>query len=353
MRAAAVVAAVLAVTGCGSGEPRKKTTPTVVKKKKPTTPAPAPVCIAAGDAVGAIGSATGGAGGAEFCVADGADSNQCFSVDLASGSYERMKDRPVPQDPNLTPLGVRVETTPTEITVCKGDDCKTLAPKVEPSDNQLVAVANGQLAVVMLGDSEAGKGVAEVWDVAKGKKTAAIKYARGDFKCGTPRLLGNTIFISASVCAGPAARGGLYTAKGKRIGDAGGKEFGTYSEVAVQVKDDVWAFLEENAAVVALQDVTTGKVEKTIPLAPLWTSEDAPAEGDALPMGNPGETALIRGGDGKLLVISGSPSPGDIGVIDVASGEVVLIRAPRCNAAAAPAKPADAAVEQATDDERP
>src|SRR5687767_1004562 len=108
MKAAFLVAAVL-VGGCGGGEPKKKTTPRpVVTKKPPPPPAPAPVCIAASDSVGAIGSATGGAGGAEFCVSDGADSNECFSVDLASGRYERMTGRPTPQDPALAPSDARV-----------------------------------------------------------------------------------------------------------------------------------------------------------------------------------------------------------------------------------------------------
>ena len=359
MKLAAIVVGVVVVAhgvaGCGGGgEPKKKTTPKIVAVKKPPPPAPKPVCIVAGDGVAAIGSATGGAGGAEFCVSNGgADSSECFSVDLASKKYERTTGTPTAQEPGLAASPVRVETTPAEVTVCKGDDCKTIKPKVAASDQQLVAVANTEIAVVMVGDGEAGKNVAEVWDVAKGKKLTTIKYAKGDFRCGVPKLLGSTIFISASVCAGPASAGTLYSAKGKKLGDAGGKGFGTYSEVVVQVKDDVWAFLEENAAVVALQDVATGKVEKTIPLGALWTEDGAAPEGDALPMGNPGETALVRGGDGKVLVISGSPAPGSIGVIDVATGTVEVIRAPRCAAAKAEPAAAPADDEAATDDEVP
>ena len=79
----------------------------------------------------AIGNAAGGAGGAEFCVSNGADSNECFSVDLASRSYQRMTTQPTPQAPALAASAVRVETSPTEVTVCNGDDCKTIAPKVD------------------------------------------------------------------------------------------------------------------------------------------------------------------------------------------------------------------------------
>jgi hypothetical protein len=326
-----------ALTACGGGDAKKKTTPKPpVKVAKKPPPPPPPACIKGGDAMGAIGGATGSNGGAEFCVSDGS-SSECFKADLASGEYQKLDAPPAPQAASLEDSGVKVETTPTEVKVCAGEDCKTLAPKVGKADSQLVAVANATTAVVMVGNTESGKGVAEVWDVAKSKKVATIKYAKSDFKCGVPKLLGSTIYISASVCAGPAARAVLYSAKGKRIADVGGKEFGTYSEVAVQVKDNLWAFLEENGSMVALQDVATGKVQKTISLAPLWQGENDAAAGDdkkdgdsAPAMGNPGESALVRGGDNQLLVIAGSPSTGNVGVIDVASGEMKVTRAPVC-----------------------
>lgn len=334
MRAALVVC-LAALTACGGGDAKKKTTPKPpVKKVVKAPPPPPPACIKGGDAMGAIGSATGSADGAEFCVSDGS-SNECFKVDLAAGGYDKLDAPPTPQTAALEDSAVKVETTPTEVRVCQGEDCKTLTPKGARGDNQLVAVANATRAVVMIGDTEAGKGVAEVWDVVKTKKIATIKYAKADFKCGVPKLLGSTIYISASVCAGPAARAVLYNPKGKRIADVGGRDFGTYSEVAIQVKDNVWAFLEENGSMVALQDVATGKLQKTIQLAPLWTPE--PAEGGEKPdeeaspaMGNPGESSLVRGGDNQLLVIAGSPSTGSVGVIDVASGEMKIVRAPVC-----------------------
>jgi|SRR5688572_9069679 hypothetical protein len=351
------IACLVAVAACGGGEPKKPERP--IEKPKPVVkkpPPPPPVCIKGGDAMGAIGGATGDATSAAFCVSDGS-SNECFSADLDSGKFDKLAEPPAPQPAAVTPPEEKVETTATEVKICKGEECTTLTPKVKKgSENQLVAVANGALAVVMLGDAEAGKGTAEVWDVVKRKKLSTIKYAKGDFKCGVPRLLGNAIYISASVCSGPAARAALYTTKGKKLADVGGKDFGSYSEVAVQVKDNVWAFLEENGSAIALQDVVTGKVAKTISLAPLWAPESAAApaapaegeaaegeaaaaEGEAAPaeaadpaaaMGNPGETALVRGADFTLLAIAGSPSTGTIGVVDIASGEVKVIRAPTC-----------------------
>src|SRR5688572_29784814 len=313
------IACLVAVAACGGGEPKKPERP--IEKPKPVVkkpPPPPPVCIKGGDAMGAIGGATGDATSAAFCVSDGS-SNECFSADLDSGKFDKLAEPPAPQPAAVTPPEEKVETTATEVKICKGEECTTLTPKVKKgSENQLVAVANGALAVVMLGDAEAGKGTAEVWDVVKRKK--------------------------------------LYTTKGKKLADVGGKDFGSYSEVAVQVKDNVWAFLEENGSAIALQDVVTGKVAKTISLAPLWAPESAAApaapaegeaaegeaaaaEGEAAPaeaadpaaaMGNPGETALVRGADFTLLAIAGSPSTGTIGVVDIASGEVKVIRAPTC-----------------------
>jgi len=334
--AACLVACLVVVTACGGGEAKKPTLPKKVAKpviKKP--PPPPPACIKGGDAMGAIGGATGSDAGVEFCVSDGS-SNECFTADLASSKYDKLEAPPTPQSAMVDPGDVKVETTATEIKICKADDCKSVTPKVAKPDNQLVAAANESIAVVMIGDAEAGKGVAEIWDVAKNKKKTTIKYAKADFKCGVPKLLGDTIYISASVCAGPAARGGLFNLKGKKFADVGGKEFGTYSEVAVQVKDNLWAFLEENGSMVAIQDVVTGKVAKTIALGPLWSPEAPPdveaADTDSMApaMGNPGESSLVRGGDNQLIVIAGSPATGSLGVIDVNTGELRVVRAPTC-----------------------
>ena len=325
----ALVLAVAVAAGCGGGgkKPKKPTPATKPVATKP--PPPPPACIKAGDAMGAIGQAASTDGGAAFCVSDGSAS-ECFGVDLASGKYEKLTAPPTAQSATVAE-SVKVETTATEVKVCKGDACKTVAPKLPKGDaGQLSAAANETHAVVMIGNGEAGKSVAEIWDLGKNKKTGVIKYAKADFKCGVAKMLGSTIFISASVCAGPAARATLYNVKGKRVGDVGGKEFGTYSEVAVQVEGNKWAFLEENGSMLALQDVATGKVTKTISLAALWAAEGTAPSKDAPPMGNPGESAMVRGAPGTLLVISGSPTPGNVAVVDVASGDVKVVRAPVC-----------------------
>lgn len=341
---------VVLASACGSKAKPVVKEPVVVEEPPPPPPPP-PVCVAPTE-VALIEHATSDGKAAQFCVSDGSSDGKCFGVDLAGGKYSEIAEAPTGQPTALEAGKSRVETTPTEVRVCVdiGDgnaSCTTLKPKVAKGATQPIqAVANpdGTMAVALLGNAEAGKGVAEVWDVGKKKKVATIKYAKGDYKCGHAEMLGETVYITASVCAGPAARGTLWSLKGKKLGDAGGKDFGTFGTSPVQVDDATWAFLEEGAGTIALQDVSTGVVGKTIDLVALWAgsgSEDAPRAN-----GNPGESALVRGAEGNLVVVTGSPVPGNVGVVDLDTAEVKVWKALACKAEAA----AEPAVDDAADD---
>jgi len=221
--------------------------------------------------------------------------------------------------------GAHVETKNPELKVCAQDACKTLTPKVIPSTAQLHAATDpsGAFFVVLLGDASVGQGYVEIWDVAKTKRTATFRYARGDFKCGDVAMLGTSIYINASQCKVPAARGAIYSLKGTKIANVGNKDFGTFGNAHVQLAPTTWAFLEENGNRIAVQDVVKGKVEKTLVLDGLFgTAKDA--------FGNPGESALVKLPDGKLAVIAGSPANGSVAVIDVATGELRITHAPLC-----------------------
>jgi hypothetical protein len=287
------------------------------------------------DAAG-ITSATARDGGVAYCVAAA-----CYALDLPAGTLTRLASPPAgTHDGAAAATQVTVKTANPDLEVCSGSDCKALTGKLFPGAAPLRAVANGSgsLVAVLLGDAQAGKGYVEVWDVAAQKRTAAFPYARGDFKCGDVAMLGNTIYVSASVCAGPAARGALFTTGGRRIAAVGGNDFGTYGDARVQLDATTWAFLEENAHRIAVQDVATGKLKKTIDTGALWRRAGEPAD---QALGNPGESALVRLADGKLAVIAGSPANGSVAVVDPASGEVAVVRAPLCgaDAATAPAGP--------------
>jgi len=278
-------------------------------------------CITPPDEAAAIThGAADGLTRVRYCV--GEESAQCFTLDLGSGKLARLA---APPPDAAKPDGAHVETQNPELKVCSADACKTLTPKVIPQASQLHAATNaaGTHFVVLLGNAPAGQGIAEIWDVAKAKKTASFRYARGEFRCGDVALLGNTIYVGAAHCGKPAARGTLFSLKGARIANVGNKDFGVYGDQHVQIAPTKWAFLEENGHRIAVQDVVKGKVEKTITLEGLFGDDQ-----DAI--GNPGESALVRLADGRLAVIAGSPANGSVAVVDVATSMVAITRAPLC-----------------------
>jgi hypothetical protein len=169
---------------------------------------------------------------------------------------------------------------------------------------------------------EGGKGYVDVYDVAKPKKLATFKYAHGEYKCGDIAMLGGVIYVGANMCANPSGRASLYTTKGKKIANVGGKgDFGTYGSAYTQLSDTTWAFLEENGNMIAVQDIAKGKVVKTVDVTQLF---------DNVKMGNPGESAIVRYGAGKLAVIGGTPANGSVAIVDPTSGEVKVVKAPLC-----------------------
>lgn len=323
---------VVGLAACfGSTQP--PAAPVAAPKPPPPPPPEKPACIHPPEEDAAITHASGTVARVQYCI--GTADDQCFALDLVSGKLSHLAAPPASAaQPN------HVETTNPDLKVCTGDSCKSLTPQVWPGAAPLHAATNGTFAVVMLGDAEHGQGYAEVWDVAKTKKAATIRYARGDWKCGEVQMLGDTVYIGASTCTSPSGRAALYTTKGRKIANVGPKDFGTYGNAVVQVEGTTWAFLSESGNRIALQDVAKGKVLKVIELADLWRKSDEPppppppkgskeAPKD-LPLGNPGESALVQVSPEKLAVIAGSPMNGSVAVIDVNSGDVHVTRAPLC-----------------------
>jgi len=327
----------LTLAGCfGGSEPKPAQKP--VAAPPPPKAEAKPACIKPPEEEAAITHASGNVGKVQYCI--GTQVDQCFALDLVAKTLTHL-DTPPPSAPNPN----RVETTNPDLKVCTGDSCKSLTPQVWPGTAPLHAATNGQIAAVLLGDAEHGQGYAEVWEVAKTKKLATIKYARGDWKCGEVQMLGDTVYIGASTCTAPSGRAALFTTKGRKIANVGPKDFGTYGNALVQVEGSTWAFLEENGNRIAFQDVAKGRVIKTIDVGDLWRKpgEEAPpapppakgAKPAAPPpkpeaLGNPGESALIQLAPEKLAVIAGSPMNGSVAVVDVNSGDVQIVRAPLC-----------------------
>ena len=310
---------VLAFAACaGNGNP-----PTVTVASVPPPPPPPLPCIQPPDDAAAIRDASVDGQRLAFCV--GAAADQCFAFDLPTGKLEHLDEPPKPSpDPRA-----RVTIINPDLQVCRGDSCKSITPQVLPNSSKLHATTNtdGTFAVVLLGDAARGKGYAEVWDVVRAKKTATFSYARGEFRCGEVDMVGDTIYVSASTCAGPAARATLYSLKGKKIASVGGKEFGSFGNAHVQVAGSTWAFLDESGVRLVVQDVAKGKILKTIDTSGLWAPDGATG---TTAMGNPGEHALVKLGDGKLAIIAGTPANGSVATVDPASGNVTVVRVPHC-----------------------
>src|SRR5688572_18272946 len=310
--------AAITLAACGSKPP-----PPVVKVEAPppkVAPAP-PACIQPlEEETVAITHATVDGTRLHYCIGGNAD--QCFTLDTETGAFDKLAAPPKKDEL----ANARVETTSPELKVCQLESCKTLTPKILPAIAQLRAATNsaGTVAVVLLGDAPAGKGYAEVWDVTTTKKLATFRYARGEFKCGDVAVIDDTILVSASMCTAPAARAALYSLKGKRIANVGGTDYGVYGNAHAAVDTKQWAFLEENGNQIVVQDLVKGKVLKRIDTSILFKET-----GGAM-MGNPGESALVRISPGKLAIIGGAPATGHVATVDVASGEVKVLKATVC-----------------------
>jgi hypothetical protein len=295
----------------------------VLPRAVPAPVAPPPACLRiTDDAPGAIRDASADGERLTFCIAD----DQCFTYDLPTGALAPLLVAPKRAAP---PDAARVAVTNPDLQVCRGEDCKAITPAVLPNANNLHAAttADGAFAVVLLGDAQRGRGYAEVWDVARSRRTASFGYARGDFRCGEVAMLGETIYLSASTCGGPAARAALYSLKGRKLANVGGREFGSYGNAHVALAGNLWAFLDENGNQLVVQDVVRGKLVKTIDTTGLFTPDAAP-RADA--MGNPGEHALVRLDDTRVAIIAGAPATGRIATVDTATGTVTIAQPPHC-----------------------
>lgn len=316
-----------AVAACGDPAPPVRTILISTPEPPPLPkPKPPPPCISVPDDDAGITHASLLGSKVAYCIGQSAD--RCFTLDTGTGELERTAGAPADVDPTAKTTA-HVETSNPELKVCTPSACKTLTSKILPGTAPLHAATNaaGTYAAVLLGDDEAGQGVAEIWDVVMAKKLSVIRYARGKFRCGEVAFLGDTLLVTAKTCNGPSARGALYTLKGKKLANVGNADFGSYGGAYVHVVGNTWAFLEENADKIAIQDVVKGKVVKTIDTRALWERPDS-VGGD--PIGNPGESALLELSGGKLAVVAGSPANGSVATVDVETGKVDITRAPLC-----------------------
>ncbi len=324
--------AALVTAGC-SGKAKPVAAKPVVAIVKPPElapkPAAAPVCVAMSTTENRIVVANGNVSSAQFCIAS-PDDALCYGVDLNTGDYVRLPARPERQLLTLEAPTAKVNVTEQAVEICMGEaPCKTLKYKINKAAPPTAVVIDQAGTTVAIAT---GKNPVELWDVSSNKKLTSIKFAQKKYRCGTPFFVGDVLAISADVCGGPPARASLFTKAGKRIAEVGGADFGSFSVPHTQVDGNTWAFLEQGAGKVVLQDVVSGKILSTVSLTAFWTLDDQGMKSTEPALGHLGESELVRGGPGKLIVVGGSPSPGSVAVIDLDNGAVKVTRPSMCPA---------------------
>jgi hypothetical protein len=291
----------------------------------------AQVCVKSSDTENRIVTATSTVAATEFCVAMG-PASACYHVDLKAKTFRELPNPP-PQTQlaTLEPSPATVSVGANGIEVCGAvAPCKVLKFKLNKNAPPTSLAVNSSATLVAVAIA---KGPVEIWDVVANKRASEIKYSRGDYRCGTPEFLGDVVAISADACGAPSARGFLYSKTGKRIAEIGGADFGTFGFAHTQIDSTLWAFLEEGAAQVVVQDVVSGKISKTVDLSELWKSSATgakPNQNAAQAIGQPGESELLRGGPGQLVVIGGGPHPGSVAVVDLDHSNANVIHASTC-----------------------
>ncbi len=146
--------------------------------------------------------------------------------------------------------------------------------------------------------------------------TAGDGPARSRRRAGDrPRVGQGTLIVSESDGASPDGTSFLATKTGGRIAAVGGKGFATATSFAVQVSGASWAFVDSRGDTVVIEDVTTGKISRTIATG---------VTGEV-----PGQLAF-GGSASKLAIVFGAGKTGTTVVIDVATGKPKTLTAPVC-----------------------
>lgn len=244
-----------------------------------------------------------------YCIAD---SDHCFTIDpdVAEPTGFARTTGAAP-----APTGAYVETTQPRIEVCTSIDCTSLTAKVLPNavDIRAATTSDGAFAAFLFGGATR-KAYVEIWDVEQAKKVTTIKPSRGR-ACGDLAMLGGTVLLACG------SQGTLFSLAGKQVAEAGGKNFVFGSFVPVDA--NIWAFLDERGTRIAFQDVIRGNVVKTVETSGVFVIGGGT-------QGHPGESALVRLGDGRLVVVASAPALGSVAAVDPKTGVVELRQAPPC-----------------------
>jgi hypothetical protein len=252
-----------------------------------------------------------------YCIGD---SDACFSIDPDDPdvrSFARVA-RPTPVS-----IAARAEATPPKIEICNAADCTSLTSLVLPKLSELRAATtpDGAFAAFLFAGTTL-KGFVEVWDVLQARKVSTIRYpVRAAEPCADIEMLGDTLLVKTGACNAPPTRGTLYTLAGKKIADAGGKDFVLGS--TVQLEGTMWAFLDATATKLVVQEVARGNVGRAVDTSGVFLIGGGKH-------GSSADAAIVKLGDGRLALVVGPPALGSVATIDPRNGTVELRQAPLC-----------------------
>ena len=276
-----------------------------------------------------------------FCVERGTDDNgapipsDCWTVDLKTGALAQAE--PMAPFRSMGDMRVLVDMETGAIKRCPEGPvavgCTEMKPKLGKAESLSPAAAmsdDGKRVAYGVTPSD-GSGLSKivVEQLEPRKKLSSFKVGDESFRCPVPQFLGDDIlYLNISVCAGPGALGEFRDIKGNKLGPVGpvsadGIGFPTYGHDAIRRAGDVWAFLETTGQSIVLQNVRTGKVDKTIALAP---------EGELVPFANPGESGWDKTPDGRIVVVGAGPVVGTTWVVDAEAGTYTRWSVPVCAA---------------------
>jgi hypothetical protein len=311
-----------------------------------------------GAAGGSAGAAGSGGGAAAYCVPPDGDTalisfdadektatfcvgkesqeeatKKCTAVDLATGTFKAAASAPAAKPaPASDAFAVKQDTKAGTAEVCRGNACKKLdLPKQKPGDT-------GERYPYQISVSEDGKRVAAVYsgtdsvvflDGTTGKKVRTVK--AGDDQNGkclqSAYIVGESVYVETSVCAGPGGNAMLYSWAGKTIGPVGSSEeaINVYGATPIPVGGDNWAVGNFGGGSVLVFSAKTGK---QVHLLEVKRPEDCEACGSFLADAAGWRASpVVKVQSGKLVAMDSA----GVSVLDPATGKVEkTYRTPFC-----------------------
>jgi hypothetical protein len=312
----------LVVAACAGPAHPIAAPPHAVPDAAPATPDAAPAHLTCAPANGDVRLASSAGGKLGYCVIAEGGAAGCFETDLATeksapGAYLPELDAtdapPRPRRPRTDVFTAKADGE--HVALCPpGALCAETKVKVPPTEPDSappsVAVSDdGALFAIVSGSH------VSIYKAASDHPTAFKASPAIDVE-----LMGHTLAVTSTPCAGPCSTTQLRDEKGNKLADVGGKDpANTSSGEDARVGGDVWAW-DDGGKALLFQDVRTGKViahidDKSIGVEPSEIGESP---------------LVLVATDLGLAAITTGANPGDVVILGANGKQVKKISAPRC-----------------------